>query len=120
MTELRERIARTMADGIGDGFDDAFSGKREWIDCRGDKAGRYRDINEPMQCDYLAAADAVLAEIAAAGLVLVPKEPTEAMFCKGDEVLVDHLSDSMFVFKPDTPAQAVYRAMIAAATPDSR
>jgi len=58
---MRERIARAIcltyirANGVGDEVD-PFG----WT-------------------EYLAEADAVLAEIEAAGMVLVPKEPTEAM-----------------------------------------
>lgn len=55
-----ERVARAIADEIGDGFDNAHRDKPAWIDARGDKAGRYRDVNEPYQVDYLAAARAAM------------------------------------------------------------
>lgn len=62
-----ERLARMIADGLGDDLDHAFVNKGEWNRCRGEKGGRYRDINEPMLDDYLAAARAVLAHIRGAG-----------------------------------------------------
>lgn len=60
MTELREKVARAIAEALGDDLDDAFVNKSEWNAARGEKGGRYRDINEPMREDYLAAAHAVL------------------------------------------------------------
>ena len=57
----REEVARVIASALGDDFDHAFVNKSEWNKARGEKGGRYRDINEPMQDDYLAAADAILA-----------------------------------------------------------
>ena len=59
--DLVERVARTIAEGLGDNFDHAFVSKPEWTAARGEKGGRYRDINEPMQPDYLDAARAVIA-----------------------------------------------------------
>lgn len=57
----REQIARTIANAMGDNFADAFKNKQRWIAKRGMSGGRFRDINEPFQSDYLDAADAVLA-----------------------------------------------------------
>lgn len=62
-----ERLARVIAAGLGDELDHAFVNKGEWNRCRGEKGGRYRDINEPMLDDYLGAARAVLAHIRGAG-----------------------------------------------------
>jgi len=59
--DLVERVARTIAEGLGDNFDHAFVSKPEWIAARGEKGGRYRDVNEPMQPDYMDAARAVIA-----------------------------------------------------------
>jgi hypothetical protein len=60
---LREAVARAIADELYDGFDNAFADKAEWIDGRGMKGGRFRDVNEPRQMDYLAAADAAIAVV---------------------------------------------------------
>jgi len=57
-----EKVARAIADGLGDNFDHAFANKSEWNAERGNKGGRDRDINEPMQPDYI---DAALAAIEA-------------------------------------------------------
>lgn len=54
-----EQIARIIADAMGDNFSDAFKNKERWNAKRGMSGGRFRDVNEPMQCDYLAAAEAV-------------------------------------------------------------
>jgi len=71
MTEtMVERVARAIAQGLGDDFDHAFTGKSEWISERGEKGGRLRDVNEPMQSDYLEAARAAIEAMS---------EPTEAM-----------------------------------------
>ena len=93
MTNLRKTIARAVADQLFDGFDNAFVTKSEWNAARGEKAGRVRDINEPMQDDYLAAADAALAAIEAAGFVVKRRDAIEDMeatleayvsdFCEG-------------------------------------
>ena len=79
MSDLREAMARAIAVGLGDDFDNAFATKSEWNAARGEKGGRYRDINEPMKSDYEDAADAALAAIEAAGWQCVPKEPTVQM-----------------------------------------
>ena len=54
--ELREKVARAIAEALGDDLDHAFVNKSEWNAARGEKGGRYRDINEPMREEYLAAA----------------------------------------------------------------
>lgn len=59
--DLREQVARAIAQGLGDDFDHAFASKAEWTDTRGLKGGRFRDVNEPQQDDYREAADAALA-----------------------------------------------------------
>lgn len=60
MTQMLERVAWAIADQIGDGFDSAHRDKPHWIETRGESGGRYRDINEPRQSDYLDAARAAL------------------------------------------------------------
>lgn len=61
MTDERTmRFARVIATALGDDFDYAFTSKSEWNAARGYKGGRYRDINEPMQSDYIGAAEAII------------------------------------------------------------
>lgn len=76
-----EAVARAIADQIGDGYDNAFRDKREWIDERTVKAGRSRDINEPFQVDYDDAARAAITAhkqaLRDAGLAIVPVAPTD-------------------------------------------
>lgn len=61
------KVARAIANGLGDSYDHAFGTKIEWNAARGEKGGRYRDINEPFQQDYddaaRAAIDALVAEV---------------------------------------------------------
>lgn len=57
----REALAKIIASAMGDNFADAFKNKQRWTAKRGMSGGRFRDINEPFQHDYLDAADAVLA-----------------------------------------------------------
>lgn len=59
-------------------------------------------------------ADAILAALDAAGFVVVPREPTEAMVVAGDERIIEVLNDHTFALRPRTPADDAYRAMIAA------
>lgn len=57
--------------------------------------------------------DRILAALDAAGLVVVPKEPSDMMVVRGDEVLIDELNRHTFALNGgDTPAQKAYRAMI--------
>lgn len=51
-----EAMAHAIAQGLGDTFEHAFMSKSEWTAARGERGGRYRDINEPMQSDYMDAA----------------------------------------------------------------
>jgi hypothetical protein len=60
---VRERLAKTIANAMGDNFSDAFKNKARWVAKRGMSGGRFRDVNEPFQSDYLEAADAALAAI---------------------------------------------------------
>ncbi len=90
--ELRERIAKALYCANYDGDKRPWAERLDWE----------REL-------YLISADAVLAEIAAAGLVLVPREPTGDMLSAGEWKIMN-----------DFTASEVYRAMIAAATSDSR
>lgn len=60
MSDLVERVARIIANAMGDNYSDAFKNKDRWIAKRGMSGGRFRDVNEPMQYDYLAAAEAAI------------------------------------------------------------
>jgi len=37
MSEMVEKVARAIANGLGDEFDNAFNGKSDWIYARGEK-----------------------------------------------------------------------------------
>lgn len=65
------KVAKVIAKAMGDNFSDAFKNKQRWTAKRGMSGGRFRDVNEPFQDDYIAAAQAAAALIAAdrAGLV---------------------------------------------------
>jgi hypothetical protein len=60
MTSMIEQVARAIADGLGDDYDHAFVSKTGWVAERGERGGRFRDINEPFQGDYIDAATAAL------------------------------------------------------------
>lgn len=62
-----ERVARVIANAMGDNFADAFKNKTRWVAKRGESGGRFRDINEPMQHDYIAAAQAAIAALRGQG-----------------------------------------------------
>lgn len=61
--DVVERVARSIAAGMGDDLDNAFVSKVGWTAARGEKGGRFRDINEPFRGDYLAAAMSAIAEV---------------------------------------------------------
>jgi hypothetical protein len=67
MTEQEkiEAVARAIARANGDEFADAFTNKTRWNAKRGMSGGRYRDINEPFQSDYLNMASAAIAALPA-------------------------------------------------------
>ena len=62
--ERAARVAKVIAKAMGDNFADAFKNKQRWTAKHGMSGGRFRDINEPFQSDYLAAAEAATAVIA--------------------------------------------------------
>lgn len=61
--EDRIALAKAIASALGDNFADAFKNKERWVAKRGQSGGRFRDVNEPFQCDYLDAADAAFAHV---------------------------------------------------------
>ena len=63
----REALAKIIASAMGDNYADAFKNKERWIAKRGQSGGRFRDVNEPFQSDYLDAADAAIAFLADTG-----------------------------------------------------
>lgn len=64
---LIEKIARDIADALGDNFDYAFNSKPEWTAARGETKAGFRDVNQPYKPDYLDAAQAALTAIMDAG-----------------------------------------------------
>lgn len=64
---LIEKIARDLADALGDNFDYAFNSKPEWTAARGETKAGFRDVNQPFKPDYLDAAQAALTAIMDAG-----------------------------------------------------
>lgn len=97
MTKLVE-LARAIADGLGDNFDHAFANKSEWNAARGEKGGRYRDINEPRQDGYLDAARAVIACL---------MDVTPGMEWSGDDVLSERGCNPL-----EGDAKATFAAML--------
>jgi len=80
MTEtMREAVARAIARGLGDEFSNAFRNKERWTAKRGMSGGRFRDINEPYQSDYLDAADAAIRTV-----LERLREPSDAMVEAGN------------------------------------
>lgn len=75
--DLIEAVARSIASAMGDNYADAFKDKSRWIAKRGMSGGRYRDVNEPMRCDYDEAARAAISVIAPAVLDEAAKEADE-------------------------------------------
>lgn len=58
--DMVERVARVIAEAQGDNFADAFKNKERWVAKRGMSGGRFRDVNEPFQSDYIEAAKAAI------------------------------------------------------------
>lgn len=56
-----DRVARAIARANGDEFANAFKSKDRWTAKRGMSGGRFRDVNEPFQSDYLEMARAAIA-----------------------------------------------------------
>jgi superfamily I DNA and RNA helicase len=96
MTDEHEhamKVAKVIAKAMGDNFSDAFKNKQRWTAKRGMSGGRFRDVNEPFQDDYIAAAQAAAAVIAAdrAGLVAEIERLREALSL--DAVRFEHCAE---------------------------
>lgn len=59
MTNI-EKVARDIADALGDNFDYAFESKSDWTKHRGETPAGFRDVNQPYKPDYIAAAIAAM------------------------------------------------------------
>jgi hypothetical protein len=70
MSEMIERVARAIAEASGDRFEDVPLAKWHWTEKRGEFGGRFRDVNEPYQSDYIYKARAAIEAM---------REPTPAM-----------------------------------------
>jgi len=67
------------------------------------------------RCDT---ADAMLTALSQAGMVVVPREPTDVMIVRGDDALIEELNSHRFALNGgDTPAQKTWAAMISAVQP---
>lgn len=64
-------VARLIAATLGYEFDHAFRDKAEWIKERGEKGGRFHDVNEPYQTDFMYAAEEVTKAVEAATIAKV-------------------------------------------------
>ena len=83
MSSIRKAVARAIAEIRGDDFDLIPLNKSVWLEKQGMFQGRFRDVNEPFQCDYLEMADVAgekFVEVAAEqGWTMRPDEATEDM-----------------------------------------
>ena len=71
MSDMVQIVARAIAHNQDDAeWDEIPKHKPDWIDKRGEAAGRHRDINEPFQSDY---------EEMACAAIRALVEPTEEM-----------------------------------------
>lgn len=71
---MLERVAKQIARANGDEFANAFTSKARWVAKRGMSGGRYRDVNEPYQHDYIDMARAAIQALL---------EPDEGMLIEG-------------------------------------
>jgi len=137
MTDEHEhamKVAKVIAKAMGDNFSDAFKNKQRWTAKRGMSGGRFRDVNEPFQDDYIAAAQAAAAVIAAdrAGLVARIAElerlaitlhgALAAHTCYGCPACPGDCSSANppMMFCPTAQAQAAYFMFDRAALKDTR
>lgn len=104
-----EKLARVIATNLGFPFDHALADKKEWTDLQGRKGGRFHDINEPFQSDYLDAAKAILSALTEQGFVVVPEGPTEVMIEAGADYGPIGCCNLDYC-----DAHNIYRAMLAA------
>lgn len=105
-----ERIARAIAEANGDNFSNAFKNKSRWIAKRGESGGRFRDVNEPFQSDYLDMARAALTAMlkATPGMLNAAVDATGA----GSDMSWSNMS-------PQTLFERGHKAMIQAAIQES-
>lgn len=91
-----ERVAMAIASGLGDTFDLSFLSKSSWTHARGICVdGTMRDVNAPLQYDYLYAARAAIEAM---------REPTAFMSSQ----------------VTDDDAKAIYRDFIDAALSEGK
>lgn len=81
MSEMTKRIAVALAKENGDAWEDVPASKTEWIVRRGVFGGRFRDVNEPMQSDYIGMARVAIATM---------REPTLAMLSRGEATIFEY------------------------------
>ena len=85
--DLVERVARDIADALGDNFNYAFAGKTEWITHRGETVAGFRDVNQPYKSDYMDAARAAISVIAPAVLEEAAKVAPAKIRAEGCETV---------------------------------
>lgn len=91
MAEMVERVARAICK--------SERGNPDYV-------GPGADPNFPAWTKY---------QLKARACILAMREPTETMFCAGDEHIIDALNDHGGVRRDPTPAQGAWNAMIDAA-----
>ena len=78
-----QTVARAIAKTRGDDFDRVPVNKSDWTRGQGNFQGRFRDVNEPFQCDYVEMATAAITAFLDAagkqGWTMRPDEATGAM-----------------------------------------
>lgn len=107
MEVTNEAIARAIAMALGDNYDHAFANKAEWLAERGERGGRFRDVNEPFRCDYDAAAAIALTTAHAEAEAL--RKEVERLTDERQELLdmVGNLSGSLNLTRDYNPEQTV-------------
>ena len=103
------KVAKVIAKAMGDNFSDAFKNKQRWTAKRGMSGGRFRDVNEPFQDDYIAAAQASAAVIAAdrAGLVAEVERLLGVV-----DALLQHDASSFWGVNAEKNRRASYRGVV--------
>jgi hypothetical protein len=98
--KMIEKVARAIALRNGDQYDAIARDKPHWVEERGQFGGRFRDVNEPYQVDYLDMAEAALEAM---------RDPSREM-----TDAVDDLGRPMFT-SPEDSIEGVWRSMVEAA-----
>ena len=103
------KVAKVIAKAMGDNFSDAFKNKQRWTAKKGMSGGRFRDVNEPFQDDYIAAAKAAAAVIAAdrAGLVAEVERLLGVV-----DALLQHDASSFWGVDAEKNRRASYRGVV--------